>query len=166
MTPYMVTQFEALARQSRLHVVFCSQTGSRAMPWDLASGLSFSHDVIGGLVLPGHDGGTDYHLSPRILGAIARSRPDAVVADGYSLPAVYASIYCAASGRPLVIHCEGTSRSERGLGHAQAVARKVLLRPERNGYVYVLDRTTGEVLAADPYIHITASQGVDLNDFR
>src|SRR5947209_13964431 len=54
MTPYMVTQFEALARQSRLHVVFCSQTGSRAMPWDLASGLSFSHDVIGGLVLPGH----------------------------------------------------------------------------------------------------------------
>ena len=88
MTPYMVTQFEALARQSRLHVVFCSQTGSRAMPWDLASGLSLSHDVIGGLVLPGHDGGTDYHLSPRILGAIARSRPDAVVADGYSMPAV------------------------------------------------------------------------------
>ena len=27
--------------------------------------------------------------------------------------------------------------------------RKVLVRPERNGYVYVLDRATGEVLSAD-----------------
>jgi PQQ-dependent dehydrogenase (methanol/ethanol family) len=40
--------------------------------------------------------------------------------------------------------------------------RKVLVHPERNGYVYVLDRTTGEVLSADPYVHITSSQGVDL----
>ena len=29
--------------------------------------------------------------------------------------------------------------------------RKVLVRPERNGYIYVLDRATGEVLSADPY---------------
>lgn len=41
-------------------------------------------------------------------------------------------------------------------------ARKVLVRPERNGYVYVLDRATGEVLSADPYVHITTSLGVDL----
>ena len=40
--------------------------------------------------------------------------------------------------------------------------RKVLIRPERNGYMYVLDRTTGEVLSADPYSHITTSRGVDL----
>ena len=40
--------------------------------------------------------------------------------------------------------------------------RKVLVRPERNGYVYVLDRATGEVLSADPFVHITASLGVDL----
>lgn len=40
--------------------------------------------------------------------------------------------------------------------------RKVLVHPERNGYVYVLDRTTGEVLSADPYVHITTSTGVDL----
>jgi lanthanide-dependent methanol dehydrogenase len=40
--------------------------------------------------------------------------------------------------------------------------RKVLVRPERNGYVYVLDRSTGEVLSAKPFAHITTSTGVDL----
>ncbi|HEX5514798.1 MAG TPA: methanol/ethanol family PQQ-dependent dehydrogenase [Gammaproteobacteria bacterium] len=44
--------------------------------------------------------------------------------------------------------------------------RKVLVRPERNGYVYVLDRETGEVLSADPFVHITTSTGVDLKTGR
>jgi lanthanide-dependent methanol dehydrogenase len=44
--------------------------------------------------------------------------------------------------------------------------RKVAVRPERNGYVYVLDRTTGEVLSATPFVHITASRGVDLKSGR
>jgi PQQ-dependent dehydrogenase (methanol/ethanol family) len=42
--------------------------------------------------------------------------------------------------------------------------RKVLLHPDRNGYLYVMDRTTGEVLSADPYAHITTSLGVDLTN--
>jgi lanthanide-dependent methanol dehydrogenase len=44
--------------------------------------------------------------------------------------------------------------------------RKVLLRPERNGYIYVVDRTNGQVLSADPYVHITSSTGVDLHTGR
>ncbi len=40
--------------------------------------------------------------------------------------------------------------------------RKVLIRPERNGYVYVLDRKSGEVLSAKPFGYITTSKGVDL----
>jgi PQQ-dependent dehydrogenase (methanol/ethanol family) len=40
--------------------------------------------------------------------------------------------------------------------------RKVLVRPERNGYIYVLDRATGEVLSATPFVHVTTSKGVDL----
>ncbi|MFL5402994.1 MAG: methanol/ethanol family PQQ-dependent dehydrogenase [Gemmatimonadales bacterium] len=44
--------------------------------------------------------------------------------------------------------------------------RKVLVRPERNGYVYVLDRRTGEVLSADPYGYITTSKGVDFKTGR
>jgi PQQ-dependent dehydrogenase (methanol/ethanol family) len=40
--------------------------------------------------------------------------------------------------------------------------RQLLLHPERNGYIYVMDRKIGEVLSADPYTHITTSRGVDL----
>jgi PQQ-dependent dehydrogenase (methanol/ethanol family) len=44
--------------------------------------------------------------------------------------------------------------------------RKVLVRPERNGYMYVLDRLTGEVLSADSYGYNTISKGVDLKTGR
>ena len=44
--------------------------------------------------------------------------------------------------------------------------RKVLVRPERNGYVYVLDRVNGRVLSARPFHHITSSRGVDLTTGR
>jgi glucose dehydrogenase len=36
----------------------------------------------------------------------------------------------------------------------QGQARRVVVRPERNGYVYVIDRVTGEVLSADLYGHV------------
>jgi lanthanide-dependent methanol dehydrogenase len=44
--------------------------------------------------------------------------------------------------------------------------RKVIVRPERNGYIYVLDRATGQVFSATPYVHITGSKGVDLQTGR
>jgi PQQ-dependent dehydrogenase (methanol/ethanol family) len=44
--------------------------------------------------------------------------------------------------------------------------RQVLVRPERNGYLYVLDRRSGEVLSADPYGYITTTKGVDLKTGR
>src|SRR6266550_1239901 len=44
--------------------------------------------------------------------------------------------------------------------------RKVLLRAERNGYLYVLDRANGQVLSATPFAYITASKGVDLKSGR
>jgi PQQ-dependent dehydrogenase (methanol/ethanol family) len=44
--------------------------------------------------------------------------------------------------------------------------RKVLVRPERNGYVYVLDRNTGEVLSANPFMDVNSSTGVDLKTGR
>ncbi len=44
--------------------------------------------------------------------------------------------------------------------------RKVLIHTDRNGYVYVLDRATGQVLSATPFVRITASRGVDLESGR
>jgi PQQ-dependent dehydrogenase (methanol/ethanol family) len=45
-------------------------------------------------------------------------------------------------------------------------ARKVLVRPERNGYLYVIDRQSGEVLSAQPFGTINATSGVDLKTGR
>jgi PQQ-dependent dehydrogenase (methanol/ethanol family) len=44
--------------------------------------------------------------------------------------------------------------------------RKLLVHPDRNGYVYVMDRTTGEVLSAEPFVFVNSSQGVDLTTGR
>ena len=44
--------------------------------------------------------------------------------------------------------------------------RKALVHPERNGYVYLMDRLTGEVLYARPFAHITTSKGVNLETGR
>src|SRR5205807_4173998 len=40
--------------------------------------------------------------------------------------------------------------------------RKVLVHPERNGHMYVIDRQTGEVLSAEPFAYTNTSEGVDL----
>jgi PQQ-dependent dehydrogenase (methanol/ethanol family) len=49
-----------------------------------------------------------------------------------------------------------TDRAWRG------TARKLLIHPDANGYVYVMDRTTGEILAAKPFVPVTAIRGIDL----
>jgi PQQ-dependent dehydrogenase (methanol/ethanol family) len=44
--------------------------------------------------------------------------------------------------------------------------RKVLVHPERNGHMYVIDRQTGEVLSAKPFGYINSTTGVDLTTGR
>ena len=44
--------------------------------------------------------------------------------------------------------------------------RKVLVRPERNGFLYVIDRQTGQVLSADPFGPVTAYTGFDFKSGR
>jgi PQQ-dependent dehydrogenase (methanol/ethanol family) len=44
--------------------------------------------------------------------------------------------------------------------------RPVLLHADRNGYVYVIDRATGQVLSARPFTRITTTTGVDTNTGR
>jgi PQQ-dependent dehydrogenase (methanol/ethanol family) len=44
--------------------------------------------------------------------------------------------------------------------------RKVLLHADRNGYLYVMDRTTGEVLSATPFVRVNSTRGVDLSSGR
>ncbi len=44
--------------------------------------------------------------------------------------------------------------------------RKVLAHADRNGYLYVLDRVTGEVLSATPFVHVNTISSVDLETGR
>ncbi len=41
-------------------------------------------------------------------------------------------------------------------------ARKIALHPGRNGFMYAIDRTSGEVLSADAYDYVNSATGVDL----
>jgi quinohemoprotein ethanol dehydrogenase len=44
--------------------------------------------------------------------------------------------------------------------------RKVLMQAPKNGFFYVLDRITGELLSAEPYAKVTWAKGVDLKTGR
>ncbi|MFL5613150.1 MAG: PQQ-dependent dehydrogenase, methanol/ethanol family [Gemmatimonadaceae bacterium] len=44
--------------------------------------------------------------------------------------------------------------------------RQLILRPDRNGYFYVIDRKTGEVLSAQPFGFVNTTTGVDLKTGR
>jgi PQQ-dependent dehydrogenase (methanol/ethanol family) len=39
--------------------------------------------------------------------------------------------------------------------------RKTMLHPDRNGYLYALDRTTGEMISANPFSYVNAVTGID-----
>ncbi|MBW2497727.1 MAG: PQQ-dependent dehydrogenase, methanol/ethanol family [Deltaproteobacteria bacterium] len=41
-------------------------------------------------------------------------------------------------------------------------SRRVLMQAPKNGFFYVLDRETGELLSAEPYVTVTWAEGVDL----
>jgi PQQ-dependent dehydrogenase (methanol/ethanol family) len=43
---------------------------------------------------------------------------------------------------------------------------KAIVHVARNGYVYVMDRATGEIFSADPYETITSTKGIDLKTGR
>ncbi len=45
-------------------------------------------------------------------------------------------------------------------------ARKVLMQAPKNGFFYVLDRATGELISAAPYTQVTWATGVDLKTGR
>jgi len=44
--------------------------------------------------------------------------------------------------------------------------RPVLVRPGRTGFMYVIDRRSGQVLSADPYAFVNSARGVDLGTGR
>src|SRR3954468_3083974 len=102
-TPYMVAVFEALSELVDLHVVFCAESSSRGPGGEFGE-LPFSSEVVGGTTIwTEHPDAINYFLSPRIQLAVARRRPEAIISAGYSVPALYANAWAAASRTPLAI---------------------------------------------------------------
>jgi glycosyltransferase involved in cell wall biosynthesis len=128
-TPYMVAVLSALARRVDLTALFCAQTGTRGADWAFAEGLPFRQRVLGGLAIRRRDhDGADLYPSPRILRALAAERPDVVISGAFSFPTLFAALYGRVTGARLVIHSDGTARSEREFGRLQLLARDRLLR--------------------------------------
>jgi len=46
------------------------------------------------------------------------------------------------------------------------VQRKVIMQAPKNGFFYVLDRETGDLISADPYAEVTWASGIDLESGR
>lgn len=133
-TPYMLEVLKALGDLVDLTVVFCAQTGIRGMPWEADAKLPFDHHVIDGLTVRSDaPDRPDYFLSPRLLGALAKSGAEAVISFGFSIPTAYAAAYCRLRRVPLIIYSDGTSEYESGLGRHQMVARAILLRAASAG---------------------------------
>ena len=40
--------------------------------------------------------------------------------------------------------------------------RKVIMQASKNGFFYVLDRVTGKLISAKPYVNVTWAKGIDL----
>ncbi|MDP9344987.1 MAG: glycosyltransferase family 4 protein [Actinomycetota bacterium] len=127
-TPYMVAVMSALADRVALVALFCSTHGTRGLEWQLGE-LPFRHEIVGGPTKRRAGGNaTDLYLSPGLLPALIRHAPEAVICGGFSAPSVYAAGYCAIRNAPLIIHSDGTARSEADLNPLQRFSRAVLVR--------------------------------------
>jgi glycosyltransferase involved in cell wall biosynthesis len=128
-TPYMVAVLTELARRVDLTALFCARTGTRSSEWAFAEPLPFRHRVLGGLTIPRRRlDGADYYPTPRILRALLAERPNVVISGAFSFPTLFAAAYGRLTGSRLIIHSDGTSDSERGIGRLQVLARDRLLR--------------------------------------
>jgi glycosyltransferase involved in cell wall biosynthesis len=124
----MVAVFEALAARAELTVIFCSVSGTRAMPWSTDQ-MNFEHRVVGGRAIRrATPDATDIYPSPRVVRALAETRCEVIISGGFSFPSLYAAGYRRLAGRRLLIHSDGTARSEAAIGRGQRLTRALLSR--------------------------------------
>jgi glycosyltransferase involved in cell wall biosynthesis len=123
--PYRTPVLRELARQVELRVFYSAETESNR-GWSLARELPFHYEIVGGRALEVR--GRVIYLSPRLVSRLRAFRPSAVLVGGFSLPTVYALLYCVMSGAKLIIINEGTHHTERRLGPVSRILRWGLVR--------------------------------------
>jgi UDP-N-acetylglucosamine 2-epimerase (non-hydrolysing) len=128
-TPYAVAVFSELASLCELSVIFCARAGSRGLAWEFPSRLPFRHRVLSGATVGRRSAdAADIYPDPRVLAAVAATRPDAVVSGAFSLPSLYAAIYTRLARKRLLIQSDGTHASERRIDPAQRALRRLFAR--------------------------------------
>jgi glycosyltransferase involved in cell wall biosynthesis len=129
LTPYAVAVFSELASLCRLTVIFCARAGSRGLAWEFPGGLPFRHCVLSGTTIGRRSAdAADIYPDPRLLFAVARTHPDAIVSGAFSVPSLYAAIYARLTRKPLLIQSDGTHASERRIDGAQRALRRLFAR--------------------------------------
>jgi UDP-N-acetylglucosamine 2-epimerase (non-hydrolysing) len=128
-TPYAVAVFTELAALCPLTVLFCAQAGSRGFAWEFPAGLPFRHRVLSGATIGRRSAdAADIYPDPRILAAVAQTRPDAIVTGAFSVPSLFAAMYARAAGKPLLVQSDGTHESERRIDVVQRALRRFFAR--------------------------------------
>jgi len=127
-TQGIIEAVRGLARKVDLTCFFCSETGTRGVPWDFSQKVDFNYKVIGGAVVRRRDAeGTDYYLSPRIFWQLIRSRPNVIISTGFSFPTFYSLFYSRLWGAKLIVYSDGTTLSEQSNSWLQRMARKIII---------------------------------------
>lgn len=135
-TPYRNPFYAELAKLCRLHVIFDRWREPNrlwAMPPD---SFPFSHEVLRGLTIKYHRVRDRMavrderwvHISPGLLPALVRARPDIVVSTEFGARSLTAALYCKARGIPFVLWWEGTHHTESTIGLARLMVRHALTR--------------------------------------
>ena len=123
--PYRIPVFRELANRVALRVFFSAETEA-IRQWAVRRDLPFDYDMIGGRAVHVH--GRPVYFNPRLMHRLWAFDPSAVIVGGFSLPALYAAIYCRMRGASLILVSEGTQHTERELGYASRVMRWGLIR--------------------------------------
>lgn len=127
--PYRIPTLRELARMLDVHVLFSAESESNR-EWSIQRDLPFSYEVVGGRSI--HAGGRYFYPNPGLLVRLFRLRPRVVLVAGFSIPALWALVYCRLTGAGLVVTNEGTRRSEQTqVGLPGLLSRRVIVRTAR-----------------------------------
>ena len=124
--PYRVPTLRELGRWVDLRILFSAATEPNR-EWAVPDRMPFRSEVIAGRVV-GRGRPEPLYVSLKLFRLLRALNPDVVIVGGYSMPAIYAALYCCVRGTPLILWSEGTPASEAALSAHQNVARSVLTR--------------------------------------
>ncbi|WP_042700635.1 glycosyltransferase family 4 protein [Azospirillum sp. B506] len=135
-TPYRNPFYAELAKLCRLHVIFDRWREPNRL-WAMPpESFAFSYEVLRGATIKYHRvrdnmGVRDerwVHISPGLLPALVKARPDIVVSTEFGARSMTAALYCKARGIPFVLWWEGTRHTESAIGPTRSVVRHLLTR--------------------------------------